>query len=382
VIGDEPASAASTVESERVSPSEGLTPAAANRVAWNGGTAPFYEAWYAIFVDRETGDGYWIRQTLLNPLADHPQAGGTAWFAHTCRRDPGRSFAIARRFATAQSQIEPGRDETVLGTPGTADWSRWGPDAIAGAIAVDGHAATWDLRFDDGPTGETDVHFLMPSALRRASDRRATLTIPRPRTAIAGRVVIDGRDVVVAGAPGHQAHHYGRERADAWDWAHCAHFEDDPAAVLEALAPQLASGRLKPTFVHLHTRDRVYRCERAADLVRNRSSAGLGWWRFVGHDGGSRVEAEIVVEPARVLPFTYHSTAYAPSRCWNTQTGDCLVRVVERGKTVLALRSRALAAAEMHRSDLAQLPYESWSDPTEGLSPLTPSGKAGRGATP
>jgi len=69
-----------------------------NRVRYDGKAARFYEVWYFIFNDRRSGDGYWIRYTLLNPLDKRPEAGAALWFAHTCRRDPSRSVAITRTF--------------------------------------------------------------------------------------------------------------------------------------------------------------------------------------------------------------------------------------------------------------------------------------------
>lgn len=332
----------------------------ANRIRWDGGPEPFYEVWYAIFVDPATGDGYWVRYTLLNPRDDRAEAGATLWFAHTSRADPARSLAVTRHFPAGTFAAPAGSDELRLaaGEDG-ANAAAWTRDHFSGAIADAGRDVRWDLHFDDGP-GDGEAHLLLPPALRRIGDRRAVLTIPRPRAAVSGRVSIDGRVVDLAAAPGHQAHHFGRERAAAWDWAHCAHFAEDDAAVVEALAPKLAGGRIKPTFLHLRTRDRAYLCDRPADLVRNRSAAGFGWWRFVGHHGGCRIEVHFACDPVRVLPFTYHSTSYAPSRCWNTQTADCLVRVVEDDRTILTLRSHGLGSAEMHRSALGELPYEDW----------------------
>ncbi len=337
----------------------------ANRVRWNGSGEPFYEVWYAIGVDPASGDGFWVRYTLLDPLDRAEQAGATAWFAYTCRRDPSRSLAITRHFPAGSFAVEPGGttlrmgDASAAGAAAGATPCIWDGVRFSGAIDGAARSVSWDLCFTD-PPGGAEAHFLMPPSLRRLSDRRATLTIPRPCAAIDGRLTIDGRVVDLARAPGHQAHHWGRERAAAWDWAHCAHFAEDPSAIVEVLSPQLAGGRVKPTFVHLHTRDHVYLCERPGELIHNRSSAGLGWWRFVGHEEARRVEVDFVVSPDLVLPFTYHAPSYAASRCWNTQIGDCLVRVLEGERVLLALTSRGRASAEMHRSDLADLPYESW----------------------
>jgi hypothetical protein len=345
-----------------------MTPHEANRVRWSGEPGPFYEVWYVIAVEPRSGDGLWIRYTLLNPTDAHPAAGATAWFAWTCRREPERSFAITRHFAPGSFVAAPGTGGLVLGEPESPSGSAsepaaaqpclWDDAGFSGAIASGEHRVRWELRF--GESSAQEAHLLMPPSLRRFTDRRAILTIPRPRLSLEGTVEIDGRAIEIAAAPGHQAHHYGRERAAGWDWAHCAHFEEDPSAVVEALAPQLGGGRVQPSFLHLHTAERVYRCEGAADLLRNRAAAGLGWWRFTGHEGGVRVVAEFSAATELVLPFTYHSTAYVESRCWNAQIADCLVRVFEGDRPTRVLRCRGKAAAEMHRTALAELPYEAW----------------------
>jgi hypothetical protein len=358
-----------------------LTPAEANAVRWDQGPSPFYEVWYLIAVEPSTGDGFWVRYTLLNPLSGRPETGATAWFGYTCRSDPTRSVAITQTCGTGSFAAPAGGMSLRFAAPSgdrpdaTPDCV-WNERELSGAIAASpatgGHSASWTLRF----TADAVVaHRLMPGWLRRFSDRRTALTIPYPRLVVDGEVTVDGRRIDLRGAAGHQAHHWGRARADAWDWAHCAHFEDDPDAVVEALAPHVAGGN-RLTFVNLHLRDRVYRCERVGEVARNRSSSGLGWWRFVGNEAGTRIEAEFVVAPDLLLPFTYVAPSYGRSRCWNSQVADCLVRVIENGRESLVLRSRGKASAEMHRSRLEDLPYESWArESASSPRPVSVSGQ-------
>lgn len=368
-----------------------MTAAEAAAARWDQGPRPFYEVWYLIAVAPSSGDGLWIRYTLLNPLDDRAGAGATLWFGYTCRAEPTRSFAITSDFPRGRFRAPQGALDLRFGDLPDANTGQLAPrpggamggasaallhdgqmrGAIAPSAATGGHGAVWDLSFaGDAATGQLDgearpgadreAHRLMPAWLRRFSDRRTALTIPYPRLHATGEVTVDGRRLDLDRAPGHLAHHWGRERAEAWDWAHCAHFDEDPDAVVEALAPLLAGGRLRLTFVNLHLRDRILRCERPAEVLRNRSSSGLGWWRFAAHEGRTRVEVELTVAPDLLLPFTYLSPSYQPSRCWNTQIADCQVRLFEDGREIRALRSHGKASAEMHRSRCDQIPYESW----------------------
>jgi len=101
-----------------------------------------------------------------------------------------------------------------------------------------------------------------------------------------------------------------------------------------------------------------------SSLARNRASAGLGFWQFEGIDGDHHVVADVTVDPRFVQRFVYVSPRYRSSECWNTQVGDCLVRVYgrasagERLETVL--RARGTCAAEVHDERPERIAYPSW----------------------
>src|SRR5262249_17336913 len=133
-----------------------MTPSEANRVRWSGQAGPFYEVWYVIAVEPSSGDGLWIRYTLLNPSDTHAEAAATAWFAWTCRGAPQRSFAITRHFAPGSFVAPPGAGDLVFGAPGSATGQPADPTALepclwddagfSGAIAAGPHRVRWRLR--------------------------------------------------------------------------------------------------------------------------------------------------------------------------------------------------------------------------------------------
>ena len=207
-----------------------------NRVRFDGTARRFYEVWYFIFNDPASGDGFWIRYTLLNPLDEHPEAGAALWFAHTCRRDPDRSVAIRRNFAPGDFEARAG---TAAVRIGGATFEEGG---VRGGFESAGHSVSWDLRYEPSP----QPHYYFGDVLRRLSARRTSVTLPNPQIFLSGDVTIDGRPIHVARGPGHQAHHWGVERAPRWLWGHCCAFDDDPAAVLELLAPEPHVPRERP----------------------------------------------------------------------------------------------------------------------------------------
>lgn len=324
-----------------------------NRVRYDGQAERFYEVWYTIFADRLSGDGFWIRYTLLNPTDSHPQAGAALWFAHTCRSDPGRSLAIQRTFARGSFEAPTGEARCRIGE------GLFEEGVFRGALEAEGHSVSWDLRYDPAPA----PHYYFGSLLQRLSEARTSVTIPNPRILLSGRVVIDGRALEVDQAPGHQAHHWGVARAPRWIWGHCCAFEDENA-VIELLAPE-GPGGVTLTFLNLYTPDQDYLCNGPDSLLFNRSACGLGFWRFEGYTGRHQVIAEISVDPKLVQKFVYHAPTYRASECWNTQVGDCLVRIyrgASAGSQTLerVFRARGTAAAEVHDERPERIPYTAW----------------------
>src|SRR6185295_5616372 len=99
--------------------------------------------------------------------------------------------------------------------------------------------------------------------------------------------------------------------------------------------------------------------------IAHRSIATLGAWRFEGLTPEHRIVADVSVDPRFVQRFVYVSPDYRNSECWNTQVGDCLVRVFSRrsagDELLFALRSRGTTAAEIHDERPERIPYAVWS---------------------
>ena len=323
-----------------------------NRVRFDGRAHRFYEVWYFIFNDARSGDGFWIRYTLLNPLDDHPGAGGALWFAFTDRIDRSRSVALRHGFGRDALRIDPGAHRVGIGDALLEE------GRFAGGFASGGHDVSWALEYDPATT----PHYYFGERLRRLTERRNSVTVPNPRIEIRGTVTIDGRRLETHGI-GHQAHHWGTAQASRWLWGHCCDFEKDDRAVVELLSAR-GPGGMTATFVNLYCGDRVFLCDGVAGLALNRASAALGAWRFEGVTPEHRVIADVRVDPADVHGFAYTATDYRRSECWNTQVGDCLVRVTSRrtGEIERVLRSRGRAAAEIHDADVRRIPYRLWPD--------------------
>jgi hypothetical protein len=159
-------------------------------------------------------------------------------------------------------------------------------------------------------------------------ENRTSVTLPNPQAFFRGRVSFDGREATLEGDVGHQAHHWGRERAKGWRWAHCAFFQDAHETVFEALSadkPPLPS----LTFLRLADGENFDSTSLLAALC-NRASVERGVWRFVGNGLLRRLEVELTCDPRALLRFAYYSPRYELSYCYNSPVADARVRLYRR----------------------------------------------------
>jgi hypothetical protein len=286
---------------------------------WDGRTKQFYEVWYFIVQRPEERDAFWIRYTLLNPQDEHPAAGAGLWFGYASRLHPESSLALNQNFPQSELRAKPGEfDLTIAG-------AHLSEGKLRGGFSAGGHTVAWDLAYER----QEDVDYFFGGLLRRLMERKTSVTIPNPRARFQGRVTIDGRGYPIAGAPGHEAHHWGREKAVSWRWAHCAAFSGASGALLEALSadkPPLPS----MTFLRVATGEETVDLTSLPHALLGRAEAKLGSWRFSGGDPLRKVEIEISSPPGSLIRFLYHSPRYELSHCYNSPVADARVKLYRR----------------------------------------------------
>src|SRR5258708_22665047 len=186
----------------------------ANALRWDR-TPGHYEVYYVSLTDAASGCGAWIRYTMLAPRDGEPTCA--LWFM---AMEPGgdvhgrkETLPIVRLQARAQPF------ELTIGDARLDDHGmRGGFEDVA-----------WDLRWQPRLPAYKHVHPL----LERAKIAKTVLTLPHPDLEIAGTLRFAGRELVLRGAHGGQAHLWGSKHAARWAWAHCNDFQtasSEPAA--------------------------------------------------------------------------------------------------------------------------------------------------------
>ena len=185
-----------------------------------------YESWFVSARDPAAPRALWIRHTRLRPSG--PAAAGPESAALWCTvLDHGRSG-------------QPVVIKEVLGAfpPGAAA----GPGRFAGAAAMAGQNARWDLAITGaGPP----LRPLRPAVLYRAPLPRTKLEVSVPDGLVTGVLEVDGRHVEVDRWRGTVGHNWGTEHADRWVWLHAAGFDAAPDSWLDLVLARIKVGPVR-----------------------------------------------------------------------------------------------------------------------------------------
>lgn len=290
-----------------------------NARVWRGQPG-HYEVWYLTFNHRPSRTGYWIRYTLEAPVSGRGDPHAQLWFARFDGDDPGRNFAVNRRFPIASMASQAAPFEVRIGDAVLTHASARG--SLEGA----GHSARWDLEW----TPARRTHLFLPDFLYHSPRVNTKVLSPNLDVSLRGRVEIDGRALVLEGEPGGQTHLWGRKHAHAWAWGHCNAFERREGTALEALTVRVRPHLPPLTFLTLVLDGETLRFTRLADLVAGRGRMGTARYEFLARGSDARVEGRYSCRPDDMVIAEYHDPDGEPAYCANTEVADLRLTVHRR----------------------------------------------------
>ena len=167
-----------------------------NRSFWDGRRGR-YEVWFVTLSRPDGALGYWVRYSILAPLAGPPES--RLWFARFDRRDPARTFGLNGPPPGLLVAVEPGALPLLWGHA-TCE-----AGAARGALAGGGHHVRWDLGWE---MGQPSFRVLPPVLYRRGMAPSRPYS-PNPVARISGRIEVDGEEVRLERWPGQQGHMEG-----------------------------------------------------------------------------------------------------------------------------------------------------------------------------
>jgi len=287
---------------------------AANARRWDGRAPGRYEVWYLTCDHAASDTSYWIRYTLEAPYPGHGDAYACLWFARFDARRPERNFGIHRRFPIATMQATDAPFAVNIAA------NKLTSGSASGALAGDGHAASWELTWTPAPT----VHRQLPDVMyARGGVGETTVCSPNVLVPMSGTITVDGETVRLAGDAGGQTHLWGGKHAFAWAWGRCT-FRDRPDAVVEALTTRLRRRgvTLPPlTIVSVRLGDELIAMNQFRHTVLNRGSWDTGRFAFRARNASTRISCELAARPEDMIVAPYEDPDGEPSYCANTEAG-------------------------------------------------------------
>lgn len=289
---------------------------------WSDADRGVYEVWYLTWNHPGTGQGFWLRYIIEAPQQGEPR--GELWFARFDPADPGRTFGIHKHIPIAE--VASGENPFGLAIAGC----RLGHDHAIGQLAGDGHAITWDLRWE--PAAET-LRFVPDVMYARGGLGETTPHSPNPRVPMTGTVVVDGETLTFERVPLGQTHLWGKKHAYDWVWGHCADFPGAPDAVLEILGVRLQRRGVTTPRMFMLALDldgERHRLNQFRHVVRNRARWGQSHVEFFAWSPTVKVEGSLSCAPEHMINAPYIDPDGTALWCANTEIGDARVIVSRR----------------------------------------------------
>lgn len=318
-----------------------LRPAAgANRPRWDGRSPGHYEVWYLTLNDPATGRGFWFRYTLEVPAASR-------------RRPPtaelwGFVFTAGAPASGAKETVPlewPPRGVMHVGERGRLEDGR-ATGSISGA-AAGGAVLAWDLTWDPSPLALWHI----PGWAGRSRVPSTRVVSPNVAARFDGWVQLGDERLELRAAPGCQTHLWGRQHAARWAWAHCSAFQDDDAALVEAIwaVPLLARGRAAPggpTLLYVEAGGERFACNAFPWLLRSRSRVDSPRWELRGRTPAGRVRAVLEARPEEMAQVVYEDPDGAQAWCANSEIAWCALEVERPDGSFTRLESPGSAHVE------------------------------------
>jgi hypothetical protein len=290
-----------------------------NRLRWKAGSRGHYEGYYVAFNHPETGQGFWIRYSMVAPTDSAKDPYAQVWFMRTDRAQATRNVAVRQTFPIGQLSAQADPFHVAI------DGNRLTTEGCRGAIASDSVEASWQLQFDPilpaiAPTPEWGA-------------RVATCFLePRPLIRVSGTIIENDRDIAVDGWLGEQAHVFGKRHSQRWHWAECKHLGAPGRAFTGFAAwPQLPGGARTITSLYLELGDgrRILR-NRFREMLKPQTAHSPHGWEFDAAYSRERLVGSVRPDPADLIGVTYHDPSGQPIYCYHCELADFRLQYFRR----------------------------------------------------
>lgn len=275
----------------------------------------FFEVWYITFNDQETGDGYWIRFTLVVPKNVMESPFLNIWF--TAFKKDGIISIISEnyRFSECSFSDEHIKIGNSLLTTNTTE----------GEVLNKFHRAKWNLTIGDG------AEFLhLPSLIYQIPILHSYLASPNISFPIKGKIEIDGIESEIEGR-GTQSHIWGREMPDKWIWAHTDNFENHNG-FFELISVETHLGPLKnasSSRIFLRFEDEEFSLI-TLNKIGFKDHTSFPEYLFFATGKKYKIEGKLYGDLKKFIQYHYPMPTNKEVFCTNTECGSLNIVIYKR----------------------------------------------------
>jgi len=299
-----------------------------NDLQWDGNPG-HYEVYYLTVTDPATGIGFWIRYTMVAPLAETgEEATCSLWLCAMNPADPTRNVGVKSSLPAASLTSASDPFRLQVGDAWLSD------RGMAGAIDADGVTYAWELAWAPRLQAYGHVHPL----LRAARVAKTVLFLPHPDLEVSGTIRLGDRNVDLAGARGGQAHLWGSKHASRWAWVHCNDFTDGDGAPrrdafvdgVSVFVPRFGRqlGPSTPVVGRFGSAD--LNSINPVAVQTNPSEFDLDGWRFEARGHGIRFRGTVDTRREDLVGVTYHDPDGDLAYCYNTEVANMRLEILCR----------------------------------------------------
>lgn len=307
-----------------------------NHARYHGQPGGFYESYFLRANHPSRPLAFWLRYTLFAPKDAAAAAVGEVW-AVWFNGETGAHVVAKEEFPLAACGFD------TVGFQVTVGESMLEAGHATGAVALDGHTLSWDLRF----TGDAPPLLLLPPRLYETRFPAAKSLVSLPLARYSGTLQADGEPHDIRDWIGSQNHNWGTRHTDLYAWGQVAGFDTHPDSFLEVATARLRLGPVWTppfTLLVLRHRGREYALNGLARAVRARGSFGYFRWEFRSRSAEAEIAGEITAPGEAFVGLNYYNPPGGTKHCLNSKLAHCrlVLRDARAGETeVLETAHRA-----------------------------------------
>ncbi|MHB8572184.1 MAG: hypothetical protein ACYDAY_04395 [Candidatus Dormibacteria bacterium] len=306
------------------------------------GRAGTYEAWYLTFTEPGSGRGFWIRYTLLQPDPATGMAPECALWAFAFFADrPARNVALKQVLPIADFGYTESPMQIRVGA------ALLSAERATGTLVTDAGEARWDLSLlREAPC--------FPFVDRRMERLASTVHLAvSPALRVSGTVEMGGQAFTLDGAPGGQAHLFGRRHAREWNWAFASGL-DGSGSWFDGVSAHIEGplGRtLRGTTLGAHVGGHDFRANGFLETLRNAGSIAPVAFVARAHSRDMVLSARVTPRPVDLVGVTYTDPSGERRVCYHTELADLELELTRRDEKLAATRLEGACAFEYASPD-------------------------------